>query len=234
MNRPAQGAALLLLSAALAMAATGLGRTGLLPGGFSPALAQVRQALEELDALEARQQELIRQRDALEAAVAADEQAALDSQQAVDELAARMQEVRSLCGQSGLTGPGVRVTLTDADEGFIAAAGPAADVSGFIVHDRDLLRVVNALWSAGAESVAVNGVRLTGSDAFRCVGPSIRVGWRRLSPPFIIEAIGDGEAMAQALTGGSHSYIYKELTAFGIGFTVEISDRLVLTGREGE
>ena len=47
--------------------------------------------------------------------------------------------------------------------------------------DRDLQVIVNGLWAAGAEAIAVNGQRLTACSAIRSAGEAILVDFRPLS-----------------------------------------------------
>ena len=46
---------------------------------------------------------------------------------------------------------------------------------GQIIHDTDVLRVVNELWNAGAEAVTVNNRRVGPGTNYRCVGTTILV-----------------------------------------------------------
>ena len=46
--------------------------------------------------------------------------------------------------------------------------------------DRDLQIVVNGLWAAGAEAIAINGQRLTARSAIRSAGQAILVDFRPL------------------------------------------------------
>lgn len=234
MNERMHGTALLLLSAAVIICATWLAGTGLRDFYDAPRnMDRVLEALEQINGLESERQALLQREAALSAELdrwTRRESEALRTAGGLEEDVARAE---MLAGETALTGQGVRVTLTDATDEYIESLGAGVDPSDYIVHEQDMLRVINALWSAGAEAVAVNGHRLATGDAVRCVGPSIMVGNRRLAPPFRIEAIGDGEAMKTAMTVGGQSYIYRELTAFGIGVQIDAVDRLVLHGTGG-
>ena len=83
-----------------------------------------------------------------------------------------------------MTGPGLVVRLDDAaGDGDGADVDPRTDVddSGRVT-DRDLQTVVNEVWAAGAEAVAVNGQRLTALSAIRSAGDAILVDFRPLTP----------------------------------------------------
>ena len=97
--------------------------------------------------------------------------------------------LKRAAGFSALRGPGAVVTLSDRDP----------DDSSAIVHDYDLLLVVNQLMAAKAEAIAINGVRLSSHTGIRVAGPTIMMGDNKLQPPFVIGAIGDGEWFVKIL-----------------------------------
>ncbi|MEO9323946.1 DUF881 domain-containing protein [Nocardioides sp. C4-1] len=75
------------------------------------------------------------------------------------------------------------------------------------VKDRDLRLLVNGLFEAGAEAVAINGQRLTATSAIRVSGTAIEVNRIGVAPPFTVEAIGDVRTLqsrfAETSTGAS-------------------------------
>ena len=79
-------------------------------------------------------------------------------------LAGQVDQLRLATGEAPVAGPGVVLTVNDApqaqptDDSQDRGGGTAGDGR---VLDRDLQTMVNGLWSAGAEAVAVNGRRLT-------------------------------------------------------------------------
>ena len=60
-----------------------------------------------------------------------------------------------------------------------------------MIYDSDLTRLVNGMWQAGAEAVAINGHRITTLTPIRSAGSAITVDYVSLSPPYVLEAIGD-------------------------------------------
>ena len=98
----------------------------------------------------------------------------VSGQLAAEELAA---------GTVAVNGPGLRVSLDD------AAQGPNR------VLDRDVQAVVNALWAAGAEAVAVDGQRLTAESAIRQAGDAILVNFQPVTAPYDVQALGDPVAL---------------------------------------
>lgn len=98
-------------------------------------------------------------------------------------------------GVTELTGSGVKVTLQDSS----AIQKPGENPNFYLVHDEDILKVVNELKAAGAEAVAVNDQRLTAVTGISCSGPSVSVNKKALVPPFVVTAIGNPETLEGAL-----------------------------------
>jgi uncharacterized protein YlxW (UPF0749 family) len=97
-------------------------------------------------------------------------------------------------GSVPVRGPGMVVKLTDGSGGGLVEPGDAPAESR--VRDADVQFVVNQLWAAGAEAVAVNDERLTSLSAIRNAGDAILVDLQPLNgPTYTIEAVGDPEAM---------------------------------------
>ncbi len=104
----------------------------------------------------------------------------------------QLSAARILAGTVPLVGPGVQVTISDGKMDQVAMAQ-------FITHDWDLRSVVNELFAAGADAVAINQARVTAATGIFCVGPVVRVGSMRLGPPFVIRAIGSSGVLRAAL-----------------------------------
>ncbi|WP_108494148.1 DUF881 domain-containing protein [Promicromonospora sp. AC04] len=97
-------------------------------------------------------------------------------------------------GAVAVQGPGMVVKLTDGSGGGLVEPGDAPAESR--VRDADVQFVVNELWAAGAEAVAVNDERLTSLSAIRNAGDAILVDLHPLNgPTYTIEAVGDPEEM---------------------------------------
>ena len=73
-------------------------------------------------------------------------------------------------GQTAVKGPGVIVTLDDSKKMV-----KNDDPNLYLIHDEDMLKVINELRAAGAEAISINGQRLTGNSEIRCAGPTISV-----------------------------------------------------------
>lgn len=157
------------------------------------------------------------------------------SQKEKQALSAQIKELQTVAGLTAVSGPGVRIVLSDNAE--VANAGdPSMPLPG-IVHDYDLLQVVNEIRAAKADAIAIRGagqqtVRITGFTPIRCVGPTIYVNWEPLAAPFTIEAIGDPKTLRSALE--MPAGIVDNLKGQGgIGVKVASVDKLELPAATG-
>ena len=99
---------------------------------------------------------------------------------------ARVAKLGALSGFEPVTGGGVRVTVDNAPD-----AGDNEQI-----RDSDLALLVNGLWQAGAEAIAVNGQRLSPVTAIRNSGVAIEVNSVGIAPPYRIEAVGDPRTLS--------------------------------------
>lgn len=136
-----------------------------------------------------------------------------------------------VAGSMALTGPGLNVTLDDAPP---TQQSRGASVDELVVHQQDLQDVINALWAGGAEAMTLQGQRVTPTTAFRCVGNVLNLHGRVFSPPYVVSAIGDPDALQASLDRSPAIGIYQEyVDAFGLGWKVERSTSLSIPAFEG-
>ena len=128
------------------------------------------------------------------------ENAIAEGSEGAKQLNESLQSTKLYAGLTEVVGPGISVVLRDSE----GSVENIIDLGSSIIHDTDVLRVVNELWSAGAESISVNGLRVGLRSSFRCVGPTILVDSVRIASPVTIRVIGDAETLmgAMNLPGG--------------------------------
>lgn len=113
-------------------------------------------------------------------------------------------------GTVAARGPGITVTVGDGPD---AATDPAA-----FVQDADLQMLVNALWSAGAEAIAINGQRLTSTTAIRSAGSAILVDLVGVAGPYEVVALGDQNGLE---TGLARSSAAQQLSTLGSQYGIK-------------
>ena len=118
-----------------------------------------------------------------------------------------------------MTGPGVEIVLDDG----VRELHPWEHPNDLLVHDLDLLYVINDLKEAGAEIISVNGQRIVDTSSITCSGYTVRINDRFYGKPFRINAIGDGSRMSAALIGpGGYGTLLKEYVIFKIAISDDI------------
>jgi len=110
-------------------------------------------------------------------------------------ISASLEKYNTLLGYTELIGPGVVITLKDADSSNVKGSA-----TNYIVHDGDLIEIVNALKNAGAEAISINGQRITNTTTITCAGNIIKVNGKKIGSPFTINAIGSTSRLYGALT----------------------------------
>lgn len=111
-------------------------------------------------------------------------------------LAKQLEQAEIIAGLVDVEGPGIIFTLDDS-KSHTNIDPLFADY--YVVHDSDLLMVINELRDAGAEAISINGERILSTSEIRCAGSVVSVNNNRHSAPFEIRAIGDPEQLESAL-----------------------------------
>lgn len=153
------------------------------------------------DAVSSLQQEITRLRASPTPAVA---------RQIVREQEQALLAARRAAGRTAVTGQGISLWLDDSL--LPTAIGVSPDE--YILHDQDLLTVVNDLNSAGATAISINGIRLVATSDIHCAGAVISVGGVRTSIPVTILALGNPSNLAASISGPTGEL--KLLSLYGI------------------
>ena len=133
----------------------------------------------------------------------------------------RKQEVLTLSkftGSHKKVGEGIIIKLSDSDQPLQLYENPNIG----LIHNTDLLEVINNLWSAKAEAISLNDERITSRTGIRCIGPTILVNKTRITPPFIIKAIGNPTNLINTVQKGP----LQTLELAGIKYSIEKYNRL--------
>jgi uncharacterized protein YlxW (UPF0749 family) len=179
--------------------------------------AEVVQARGRTDELSKRAQDLAEQVDAAR-------KAALAGDSAGEQALGQVSRLEMADAAVPVTGPGLRITVSDPP----SAPGAPTDREQTVL-DRDLQVLVNALWSSGAEAIALGGVRLHPLATVRQAGGAMLVDNRPVGQPYLFEIIGDPETLQTNLVSTDG---YGRFSAFAqiyhTEFTLEPVDELTL------
>ncbi len=115
----------------------------------------------------------------------------------------QIKKANKMIGLSEVKGPGVIITLKDGK-----VTPNTKSVTELIVHDIDVLSVINELKNAGAEAISINDQRVVSTTAFSCEGNVININKVKVGTPFVIKAIGLPESLeALSRPGGYLEYL---------------------------
>lgn len=183
-----------------------------------------------VERLEAEQRELRATLAGLRQEVAARQQAAAANTDRLQTLKAELDRQQLMAGLTPVKGPGVLVTLDDSDVQIPRGADPNA----YIIHEYDLRDIVNLLWMAGSEAVAINDERLVGNSSIYCLGSTVMVNSTRLSPPYYVRAIGNPKIQQDYLRNPSYLKQLKEKQRlYGLRFDVSGAASVALPAYSG-
>ena len=110
----------------------------------------------------------------------------------LEEAKNQINEGNKTIGLAEVTGPGVIITVADSE----IVSNSFVDATDFIIHDTDILKIVNELKNAGAEAISINNQRVILTTPIICGGNIININGERIGSPFEIKAIGSPEALA--------------------------------------
>lgn len=171
-------------------------------------------------------QQVLDARAAIQQLEAAGEGGAAVTKQLNDQL----QASQMAAGLVAMTGPGLVIQLSDSTLP-VPSDGTADD---YLVSGMDVLTVVDQLWAAGAEAIAINGERVVVSTAVVDIGSSVVVNGAYIAAPYQISAIGP-KTMFDTLTHqqGFADFVRARGAAYGIGVSYATPDSVDLPAYAG-
>jgi uncharacterized protein YlxW (UPF0749 family) len=127
-------------------------------------------------------------------------------------------------GLTDVKGPGIIVSLSD-------SIVQSDDPMNSIIHDTDILKILNEIKKAGAQAISINDNRIISTSEIVCTGPTIRVNGYRYTNPFIIKAIGEKEKLYNLL---EESVVIAILRQFNIDVKIEKKDNIEVYKYSGD
>lgn len=116
------------------------------------------------------------------------EQSADESRTVFEAMTREQQKMAIAISSTPVEGPGLVITVPANDQNYF----------GY----QDIVDIVNELWNAGAEAIAVNGFRVCNSTAFLPADElsAIMLNGHKLYYPYVIEAIGEPAALEKGIS----------------------------------
>lgn len=134
-----------------------------------------------------------------------------------------LNHLKIISGYVDVKGPGIIVTIKDSENELKNGQNP----NDLIVHDIDILRIINDLKKAGAEAISINGERVLPLSKIKCSGATITVNDTTYGQPFIIKAIGNTDSLiASIISPGSYSNLIKD--GYGIYIEAKVQENIYI------
>jgi uncharacterized protein YlxW (UPF0749 family) len=170
-------------------------------------------------------------RDELAGQVDAERRRRLEGDARGQRLLAELDEAGFAAAATAVTGPGLRITVTDP-----GVSGDLTDLSKQrlpgsrqVILDRDLQLVVNSLWGSGAEAISVGGVRIGPNVTIRQAGGGILVDNQPIASPYEILAVGPPHHLQDAFDASTALQRLRLLeSSYGVGVQVATAENLTL------
>lgn len=147
--------------------------------------------------------------------------------QATTDLQSELKKYIMAAGLTAVQGPGIIVTLNDNPR----VLQPGDNPNDYLIHDEDILKIVNEMRASGAEALSVNDERITAMSEIRCAGTTILVNLNKIAPPFVIKATGNPQLLESGLSirGGKLNL----LATWGLQTKLERSDKIEIPAYTG-
>ena len=138
----------------------------------------------------------------------------------------QLRKLNALIGTIDVKGEGIVITLADNSNVTNQTIGIFDNISNYLIHDTDLIMLVNELKNADAEAISINDERIVNTTSITCDGTVVLVNGNKLSSPFTIKAIGSPALILGAIqrTGG----LLEELNAYGLVSSISQEDNITI------
>ena len=94
----------------------------------------------------------------------------------LEEAKNQINDGNKMIGLTEVTGSGIILTIADSE----IDSNSVLDVSDLLIHDLDLLKVINELKNAGAEAISINNQRIILTTPIICGGNTININGERI------------------------------------------------------
>lgn len=163
--------------------------------------------------LQSRQDQLKARILELREAIQGTEQTGAGSAALLRDLNGRLERARIAAGLIPLQGTGIVLRLEDS----INPAPPDGNDRDYLVSAQDIRIVVDELWLAGAEAIAVSTERITTTTAVIDIGGSVLVNSAYLAPPYHVTALGPPDLFDRlSASAGFVEFVRSRAERFGI------------------
>ncbi len=157
--------------------------------------------------------------------------AALRERELGEGAGAKLRDLEATTGLAPVRGGGARITIKDGR----ATVDPVTGVqhTDALVKDTDLQLAANALWSDGAEAIAINGQRLTATSTIRQAGEAILVDFQPVTTPYELVAIGPDSLAGDFSDSYAGRFFHELVSRYGMSFdAAKVKDATVASSAD--
>lgn len=154
-------------------------------------LEQYQKAYNERTKLQSQISDLEKQYDELTDKINSYERFSRNIDEIVDDMETELSYNELALGLTPVRGDGIRITLDDSPEFKVGGKYTPS----MLIHNIDVVKVINDLRSAGAEAIMINNQRVIYDSYANCGGATIEIDDVKLISPFYITAIGNQEVL---------------------------------------
>jgi uncharacterized protein YlxW (UPF0749 family) len=115
-----------------------------------------------------------------------------DGEAVNNEISSELAENNMILGKVAVEGEGVVIALSDADSSLFTNT---FEDQFRLVHNTDIIQVLNDLKNGGAEAISINELRIVGNSEVYCSGPFLQINDVKIAAPFTIKAIGNSQVI---------------------------------------
>lgn len=145
----------------------------------------------------------------------------------MDLMEKELEHYKMISGRSAVEGSGVVLSISDSDKELQNGQNP----NDLLVHDIDILRILNDLKKSGAKAISINGERVLPTSKVNCSGATITVNETTYGQPFVIKAIGNID-MLKAAVISPDSYVNLLKEVYGINIQIEENNNMIVNSYE--
>lgn len=150
-----------------------------------------------------------------------------DFENIYEELKLEYRRNSKLLGYESVQGEGVILTLRDGEAKDSEVPGSMESWLR-IIHNEDMLKLLNELNLHGAETIEINGQRVTETSEIFCSGAFISINGEKLPAPFVLKVVGDRELLDPYIANEYNQIV--NLQRRGIEISVEKRPIMTLDG----
>lgn len=134
-------------------------------------------------------------------------------------------------GKTALQGEGIKIVITDVSSQNLDGVLSDDEYMSRLIHDADLVQLINDLKNAGSEAISINGQRIIDRSGLYCGGSYISINGVKVPGPYYLNAIGNKDVLKSYMELDQNYVKYLRLRHIKV--TVEEYDDIKIPAYDG-